>query len=202
MRYFDLHVVYNEKFRETIDALSNCGYSGVCASFKGSDAKAIRVARNNARDLGLDFYSRYNIAASVIGEFNRQVSRFEGRFDYLAIDRVPLQVIMKANLRKISIVDLNTIGFRAVKKLRSQGNKTVIEFCLKRFSALSRSDYNSAQRMIRSASFYDRSTIPMVITSGAEHPLDVKPPLQLLYTFLGLIRREHVNKIYVSNPLL
>ncbi len=200
MKYFDLHIVYNEHFGGIVNALCDSGYSGVFVSFRPLETEAIRAARKTAKDLGLDFFSRYNIIASKIEEFNKQVSRFDGRFDYLAIDRVSPKVMMKANLRKISIINLNTIGFSMVKRLYSQGNKKIIEFCIKSFSTLTRSNYNSAQRMIRSASFFDRAAIPLVITSGAEHPLDVKSPLQLLYTFLGLIGKEQVNKKYILNP--
>ncbi|NIM45868.1 MAG: hypothetical protein GTO54_09650 [Nitrososphaeria archaeon] len=197
MKYFDLYVRYmKESYDEFLEALREMGYSGVGIVFTEESIEDVREARKKASIHGLEFFSRYNVSASDQREFNRRISKFEGKVDILASERMPKtsRIIPK----KISVISLEAATGSLIRKISSQIIPPLMEFNLKRFSKLFFESPADSERMLRMTLLSKLYEAPLIVSSGAEDSLDLRPPLQLLYAFLGLTRSKKISKKYIS----
>ncbi|MFQ5712215.1 MAG: hypothetical protein ACE5GD_10630 [Candidatus Geothermarchaeales archaeon] len=199
MKYYDFSVNYvEESYEEFLKVLVDLGYAGVGIVFPKDSLGKIEEAGREALDHGLEFFSRYNIAAESLEEFDKEASRYRGKVDILALERLPPKMAERINLKKVSIIGVENVTGPLIRKIRGRAKPPSLEFNMKKASMLLKEKPHEFGRMLRMAFLSDLQKVPLIVSSGAEDVLDLKPPLQLLYAFQGLIRSEEISKRYIS----
>lgn len=87
MGFYDFNVLY--KGDQLIDVLriqKLYGFEGICMSFDADTLPKINYVAKLAKEMGFEFYSRYNICANDIRIFKKQVYRMKkGRLSIIEL---------------------------------------------------------------------------------------------------------------------
>ncbi|MFQ5950689.1 MAG: hypothetical protein ACE5KH_01230 [Candidatus Geothermarchaeales archaeon] len=199
MKYWDSKIVYHPDTIEGIlQSLSRAGFGAAFVAFGRQNLRAASEFSDMAGQYRVDCYTRYDIPAKGVPSMNDEISELRSRVDILAITRIPRDSRLR-RLKEADIVAVDASSPFRLERLIKMGKARAVELQLRAISTSVHQDQGRFQRVVRAASLLARRDIPFVVSSGAQDPLDVKPPLQLLYTFHALTRTEPRGKAWVAS---
>ncbi|RLG58542.1 hypothetical protein DRN86_05500 [Candidatus Geothermarchaeota archaeon] len=199
MSFFDLCVLYNNLIEKTLKRLRSLGFKYVGISFSFDDRNLIREVKELGKEFGLEIFSRVDIEVNDPGQYHRLASKARRFFDLICVSKAPVNLLKGINLKKIALIDALVASPRLVGKIRSMGMRIAVEFNFSKFfKALRAKSSFKVEGMIRNVTMLDSLNMPIVISSGAEDPFEVIPPVQMVHTFSAIIGKREVNKKYIS----
>ena len=199
MKYWDSKIVYHpDTIEEILQSLSKAGFGAAFVSFDRQNLKTVSEFSDVAGQYDVDCYTRYDIPPKDVPSMNDEILEFRSRVDVLAITRIPRGSRLE-KMKEADIVSVDASSPSRLEHLIKKRKARAVELQLRAISMNLHQDQGKFQRLVRAASRLARNDIPFVVSSGAEDPLDVKPPLQMLYTFHALTRTEPGGKACIAS---
>ena len=196
--YFDIHVIYDKTtFNKIIEKMKNFNYSGLCVSLEEKDLKFKNDISELCKDNLLEFKSRYDLDFEDYRK-NKSIKELKKKFNYISLKNVNWSKINPVNLRSISILEMDIIPNTLIRKISKSAKHIIFEFNLSKFNKTLETNPQNAMKQIHSLMNVQKSNLTIKLSNGAQHPLDVKPPLQLLYTYQKLIGAKEDDKKYIG----
>jgi len=196
--YFDIHVIYDKTtFNKIIEKMKSFNYSGLCVSLEEKDLKFKNDILELCKDNLLEFKSRYDLDFEDYRK-NKSIKELKKKFNYISLKNVNWNKMNPVNLRNISILEMDIIPNILIRKISKSAKHIVFEFNLSNFNKTLETNPQNAMKQIHTLMNVQKSNLTIKLSNGAQHPLAIKPPLQLLYTYQKLIGANEEDKKYIG----
>ena len=196
--YFDIHVIYDKTtFNKIIEKMKSFNYSGLYVSLEEKDLKFKNDILELCKDNLLEFKSRYDLDFEDYRK-NKSIKELKKKFNYISLKNVNWNKMNPVNLKNISILEMDIIPNILIRKISKSAKHIVFEFNLSNFNKTLETNPQNAMKQIHTLMNVKKSNLTIKLSNGAQHPLDIKPPLQLLYTSQKLIGANEEDKKYIG----